>query len=171
MTGRFPSQRASNAENISMSCCHHDIQHINGLVQERCNSSALTMELHLSCTNTSIYPSYLMELCLSCTNPLIYQSYFHVQIYPTDILSESLLSAMFLMTLWGDQRPLKSSLIGLPNQVWQEQCFGLGCDMHPNRAWLQSILSRDQFYCQHIVWPKSVNIYILLNWFSFTEYT
>ena len=25
--------------------------HINGLVQERCNSSALAMELRLSCTN------------------------------------------------------------------------------------------------------------------------
>ena len=28
--------------------------HIEGLVQERCNSSALAMELHLSCTNPSI---------------------------------------------------------------------------------------------------------------------
>ena len=29
--------------------------HIDGLVQERCNSNALAMELHLSCTNPSIY--------------------------------------------------------------------------------------------------------------------
>ena len=29
--------------------------HIDGLVQERCNSSALAMELRLSCTNPSIY--------------------------------------------------------------------------------------------------------------------
>ena len=29
--------------------------HIDGLVQERCNSSALAMELWLSCTNPSIY--------------------------------------------------------------------------------------------------------------------
>ena len=28
--------------------------YIDGLVQERCNSSALTMDLHLSCTNPSI---------------------------------------------------------------------------------------------------------------------
>ena len=28
--------------------------HINGLVQDRCNSSALAMELHLSCTNSCI---------------------------------------------------------------------------------------------------------------------
>ena len=30
------------------------IHYINSLVQERCNSSALAMELHLSCTNPSI---------------------------------------------------------------------------------------------------------------------
>ena len=29
--------------------------HIDGLVQERCNSSALAMQLHLSYTNPSIY--------------------------------------------------------------------------------------------------------------------
>ena len=29
--------------------------HINGLVQERCNPSALAMDLHLSCINASIY--------------------------------------------------------------------------------------------------------------------
>ena len=32
-----------------------DLLYIGGLVQERCNSSALSMELHLSCTNSSIY--------------------------------------------------------------------------------------------------------------------
>ena len=30
-------------------------QYIDGLVQERFNSSALAMELHLSCTKPSIY--------------------------------------------------------------------------------------------------------------------
>ena len=33
---------------------HWGNHHINGLVQERCNSSALALELHLSCTNPSI---------------------------------------------------------------------------------------------------------------------
>ena len=33
---------------------HNTDQHIDGLVQERRNSSALAMELHLSCTNPSI---------------------------------------------------------------------------------------------------------------------
>ena len=46
VTGGFPSKRDSNVER------HH---HINGFVQERCNSSALAMELRLSCTNPSIY--------------------------------------------------------------------------------------------------------------------
>ena len=46
VTGGLPSKRDSNVER------HH---HINGFVQERCNSSALAMELRLSCTNPSIY--------------------------------------------------------------------------------------------------------------------
>ena len=33
------------------------VMHIDGLVQERRNSSALAMELHLSCTNPPIYES------------------------------------------------------------------------------------------------------------------
>ena len=33
--------------------------HIDGLVLERCNSSALAMELHLSCTNPSMYTVYI----------------------------------------------------------------------------------------------------------------
>ena len=41
------------------------LTHINWLVQERCKSSALSMELHLSCTNPSIYASLnLMSLNL-----------------------------------------------------------------------------------------------------------
>ena len=35
--------------------------HIDGLVQERCYFSALAMELSLSCTNPSIYPSWLLH--------------------------------------------------------------------------------------------------------------
>ena len=33
---------------------HEILENFNGLVQERCNSSALAMELQLSCTNPSI---------------------------------------------------------------------------------------------------------------------
>ena len=47
----FPSQRASNAESVSMSQHHHDTKlDINGLVQDCSNSSALAMELLQSCT-------------------------------------------------------------------------------------------------------------------------
>ena len=38
---------------------HHMKLHIDGLVEERCNSSALAMELHLSCT----YPSIRNQCC------------------------------------------------------------------------------------------------------------
>ena len=36
--------------------------HIDGLVHERCNSSALAMELHLSCTNLSICNRYILSI-------------------------------------------------------------------------------------------------------------
>ena len=52
---------------------HHDI---DGLVQERHNSSALAMELCHSCPNPLIHKrlnssALAMELCHSCTNPSI----------------------------------------------------------------------------------------------------
>ena len=37
------------------------MSYIDGLVQERCNSSALAMELHLSCTNPSTYSSEFLH--------------------------------------------------------------------------------------------------------------
>ena len=81
VTGEFIAQRASNAENGSISWRHHEwcgccgmyklLQialseqwnvkclrtkfHIDRLVQERRNSSALAMELRLSCTDPSIW--------------------------------------------------------------------------------------------------------------------
>ena len=36
-------------------CCDGTVQIFDGLVQERCNSSVLAMELRLSCTNLSIW--------------------------------------------------------------------------------------------------------------------
>ena len=42
--------------------------HIDGLVQERRNSSALAMELRLSCTNQSIYR--LASYMVTTSNPL-----------------------------------------------------------------------------------------------------
>ena len=36
--------------------------HFDGLVQERCSSSALAMELHLSCTNPLICKQYSVKI-------------------------------------------------------------------------------------------------------------
>ena len=36
--------------------------HLDGLVQKRCNSSALAMELHLSCNNPSIWSGTALQL-------------------------------------------------------------------------------------------------------------
>ena len=45
------------------------ILNIYGLMQERCNSSALALELHLSCINPSIY--VLFHFCVHCIyNPI-----------------------------------------------------------------------------------------------------
>ena len=43
---------------LSVSECNH---HINGLVEERCNSIANALELHLSCTNPSISSNQFCE--------------------------------------------------------------------------------------------------------------
>ena len=77
VTGEFPAQSASNAENVSIWWRHHAyalepgvtrwsyfkmftlclswVQYIDGLMQKRRNSSALAMELCLFCTKPSIY--------------------------------------------------------------------------------------------------------------------
>ena len=73
---KFPSNFKCDGKN-----CYQDV---DGLVQERCNSSALAMELRLSCTKPSVDGSVngsvqkrrnsianALELRLSCTNPLM----------------------------------------------------------------------------------------------------
>ena len=45
---------------------------INGLVQERGNSSALAMDLHLSCSNPSIYCRLCLNIPSSLSESLIY---------------------------------------------------------------------------------------------------
>ena len=57
--------------------------HINGLVQQRRKSSALTTELRLSCTNPSIYTSPAPSSC-HCCFPFIH--------HPNDILPGHTLS-------------------------------------------------------------------------------
>ena len=47
--------------------CWYNHNHIDGLVQERCNSIANTLELHLSCINPSIY---------NCTTAFIWSYHF-----------------------------------------------------------------------------------------------
>ena len=66
----------------------HEDDHIDGLMQERRNSSALAMELHLSCTNPSIYarfqPMHLLweHLCSANTLrwPMITHTIYSYQI-------------------------------------------------------------------------------------------
>ena len=69
--------------------------HINGLVQERCNSSALAMELHLCYTNPSVSLLYEMGELYSTSSPIGYDKVWVVVIsdadtitYPTLCLSE-----------------------------------------------------------------------------------
>ena len=66
VTGEFLALMASNTENVSIWWHHHGKaaywhQYSDGLVQESCNSSALAMELFLSCTNPSICINSLVQ--------------------------------------------------------------------------------------------------------------
>ena len=60
-------------------CWNTGDAHVDGFVQERRNSSALAMELRLSCTNPSMWQerrnssALAMELRLYCTNPSMWQ--------------------------------------------------------------------------------------------------
>ena len=88
-TSEIPVQRASDAEDISIWWLHHEswkkgqtskldaaeichkvFIYINGLVQERCNSSPIAMELHLSCTKP------VFKLNHPSTHPRRVKSYF-----------------------------------------------------------------------------------------------
>ena len=62
----FASLPASDAD---AGCQGGSIHHIDGFVQERRNSSALAMELRLSCTNPSIYNVYLAVSIVISTVP------------------------------------------------------------------------------------------------------
>ena len=53
----------------------HQHTHIDGLVQKRCNSSALEMELRISCINPYTYSLSCLALCVSPWWPLF--STFH----------------------------------------------------------------------------------------------
>ena len=51
ITGLIFSSKIPSIDIPQLIC---EVKHIDGLVQERCNSTALAVELHLSCTNLSI---------------------------------------------------------------------------------------------------------------------
>ena len=82
----IPEQRASNAETVFIWWLHHEqwsypfhaltwyLYDIDGLMQERCNSSALALQLRLSCTNSSIRPTEPHALAWGPTN-------FHTKIF------------------------------------------------------------------------------------------
>ena len=63
LNGRFIQQQQTDESTV----WNHWLD-IDGLVQERRNSSALAMELHLSCINPSIYDLYSLanKICLFC---------------------------------------------------------------------------------------------------------
>ena len=81
VTSRFPSQRASDKKSISMSW-HYDNENLlpwlDGLVQERRNSSALAMELCLSCINPSMW-SY--RLCGTWYQKINYYHCCDIMVY------------------------------------------------------------------------------------------
>ena len=68
-------------------CCFHCYcagYDIDGLVQERCNSSALAMELHLSCTNPSICTNHTVhhdpEVIFACWHIMLYHYHLYAEL-------------------------------------------------------------------------------------------
>ena len=67
-------------------------ERFDGLVQERCNSSALAMELHLSCTNPSTW-----DISQGHFSPKDSQTKWLCLVFTSWMLNEKLLSYLFIM--------------------------------------------------------------------------
>ena len=72
-------------------CMHCVVEFINGLMQERRYSSALAMELRLSCTNPSIWSSFHMEMHVPRGRVCKYFYY----VFSDDILSLNIVNHIF----------------------------------------------------------------------------
>ena len=65
-----------NKEIFPFNCVdQNQIDNIDGLVQERCNSNALAIKLCLSCTNPTIWPLYIIGHLAESQKILIHNTY------------------------------------------------------------------------------------------------
>ena len=83
-----------------------NIKHINGLVQERCNSIADALELRLSCTNPSILQLFQLNcfnfLAAVCSQALITEAISQWQYYP--ILDSHVIALYMMAWFWEDAK-------------------------------------------------------------------
>ena len=90
-----------------MLCCVQ--YHVDGLVQERCNSGVLAMELHLSCTNQSMLHWTLMNqesLVWSCILTSVENSITKCRRPRTTLFSITRISIpRNIVSLYSDQSP------------------------------------------------------------------
>ena len=77
--------------------------HLDGLVQERCNSIANTLELHLSCTNSSIWysmwASVLSPVFVKVSAFIIFTLFFQISMLLCSVFAEAVLRNLVLI-LW-----------------------------------------------------------------------
>ena len=82
-----------------LECCyrHSSWCHFDGLVQERRNSSALAMELHLSCTNPSICTLSWMQWFMTILYLLLISLQFNICDFQNHYQRWSIIHSIFLM--------------------------------------------------------------------------
>ena len=106
-------------DEVRDACCTYTVKnnHVNGLIQERQNSSALAMKLRLSCINPSI-SSRDLEFILNAM--LCHRIVCPVLCGGTDLVLASVEELIFITVLW----PWQASKHALPSwymSLWHER--------------------------------------------------
>ena len=102
-------------------CCMNKILHINGLMQEKRNSIANAVELHLYCPNPSIYSSIYgctakAYLSVHMPVPLPVYPYAYEQLW---FLNDNLISfSSYLKNIWCQVKISDNSMVRTSKVIW-----------------------------------------------------
>ena len=105
-----------------------DWPHVDGLVQERRNSSALAMELRLSCTNPSMYASCIQVQRTNRTSPTVLLSHIPQCTIRNRILHISVLncdfggyriSGLWNLWIWSDENDALNGICSVKSKRWK----------------------------------------------------
>ena len=137
-------------------CFWHQSPHINGLVQERCNSNVLAMELQLSCTNPSIYGwisvgplslfTYLGPLLLTWIN---FKPSMDKYSHDMWILIHAGFKVWCVMC--GMKLLVGQNYLSIPKLQWYSRWrLGMDKEFHPTMYWLCDYLSMAGLKLVHV---------------------